>query len=132
MKYTLDEENIDFKIFSLYHLGRQVSPGNIIYLVLIKCVFKLIAFIIFHVNCSVLNKFLQLACHSKVYVYYVKFTLLRSNLYFMCYFKSIYIQTKYKKYYHGISFAKRGYTTTTASQSIILHVIVITRYDNLS
>ncbi|KAG8194697.1 hypothetical protein JTE90_028011 [Oedothorax gibbosus] len=28
MKYSLDEDNIDYKIFSLYHLGRQVSPGN--------------------------------------------------------------------------------------------------------
>uniref|UniRef100_A0A2L2YM78 Dual specificity protein phosphatase 12 n=1 Tax=Parasteatoda tepidariorum TaxID=114398 RepID=A0A2L2YM78_PARTP len=28
MKYTLDEGNIDYKIFCLYHLGRQVSSGN--------------------------------------------------------------------------------------------------------
>ncbi|XP_035220930.1 dual specificity protein phosphatase MPK-4-like isoform X4 [Stegodyphus dumicola] len=28
MKNTLDEENIDYKIFSLYHLGRKVSSGG--------------------------------------------------------------------------------------------------------
>ncbi|GFS82990.1 dual specificity protein phosphatase MPK-4 [Nephila pilipes] len=28
MKNTLDEDNIDYKIFSLYHLGRKVSSGN--------------------------------------------------------------------------------------------------------
>ncbi|GIY21246.1 dual specificity protein phosphatase MPK-4 [Caerostris extrusa] len=28
MKNTLDENNIDYKIFSLYHLGRQVSSEN--------------------------------------------------------------------------------------------------------
>ncbi|GFY39089.1 dual specificity protein phosphatase MPK-4 [Trichonephila inaurata madagascariensis] len=28
MKNILDEDNIDYKIFSLYHLGRQVSYGN--------------------------------------------------------------------------------------------------------
>lgn len=28
MKNTLDEENIDYKIFSLYHLGRKLSSGG--------------------------------------------------------------------------------------------------------